>query len=478
MKPFFIYLVCILSMHSGATALKSMNDTSTFTTSFLKNSGLAPRGYGYDDSCEEFLSDGSDFCSAWSSSNPGRSNNFLSWYRNGTRYHHDCVMVNGAPCGMVPDYTISGSASRGGLLTKRKVVTQSMIDKVLCMNSDCSSLKDIRIVESGCQFDWAAGTTDYCITHPDAITGYALEVPFENIVENTDFVVGRQVVLERILNASSNGESETFSVSATQSKGKSRTFFKYKQTANVSLYTSINSSDESFLQSFIKLPDTVFGTIFSNLYQNKLQPVIRYQYVYNSCVLVIVPSSETCTFKPNAGNNTLSGSGLPINDSCSFKELIKETWLAISPETMLQAYSSPEEKTKLINFTESFVYDALIFDHNVTEDGMTDLIQSCVTDADYNSNCSHIDRRLQQNLYGNTIAIVPRNYARDYRPEQFYVLCAGCRVGLWPQTAMTNGPAVRQQCTSSAMTRILKCMGTGRPAAAARCAAAPGPRQR
>lgn len=92
-------------MHSGATEPKSNVDTSM--TSFAENSGLAPLGSGFDENCEAYLSDGSDLCSAWSSSNPGHDNNFLSWYRNGTRYHHDCVMVNGVPCGMVPDYTVS-----------------------------------------------------------------------------------------------------------------------------------------------------------------------------------------------------------------------------------------------------------------------------------------------------------------------------------------------------------------------------------
>lgn len=384
-------LLCTYFTQSGATEPQDNIHTLTAETSFQNNTGPAPPGSGYDDNCEQFLPDGSGLCSAWSSSinEMGFQKNFFSWYRNGTRHGSKCLMVNGAPCGMVPDYTINRTASRGGLLTERKVVTQAITDKILCMDPDCSFLKDVRHVESFCRVAYDTGmiSTDWCVTHPDPFTAYASEVPLENIIKNIDFLVGRQVVLEKLLNTSSNGESETFFAS-TRSKHQSQTFLKYKQDINITELTY-----DSWSRQFIKIPDTALSTIFSKLYQNQLQPVIRYQYVNNSCVLVIVPASETCTlnsaFTHGVVDETLSklSGRFPIKDTCSSQERIKETWLALDPETVTELILSDE--THVENFTVGYLKDFAFALHAATTTlEAAAMLFSCIHDSKHNSNCS------------------------------------------------------------------------------------------
>lgn len=196
-------------------------------------------------------------------------------------------------------------------------------------------------------------------------------------------------------------ENLRLSVHGQGLKTEIEVFWRYKQNANVSeINGNVNTS-----RTFIKLPDTAFGTIFSNLYQNRLQPVTRYQYVDNSCVLVIVPSSETCTLKPGAGHNVEGA--LPINDTCDFKEHNKQTWLALDPTTMSELYNSDD--TNLKNSTVSKMYKVLSVRHNITEDGVSDVIGSCIEDSKYNSNCSVINSSINKYSLFKSIIVVHNN---------------------------------------------------------------------
>ena len=381
MKALLMLLMCTHFTHSGATAPTGDFYASTSMTSFSKISETVPPGSAPEDNCETFLLDGSDLCFTWSIST---GSNFLSWYVNGTRYHNNCLMVPGAFCGMVPDYKLNTTASRGGLLTERKVVTRAMADKLLCVDADCSDLRDVRNGADFCQLD-------YCITYPDPYITAPLVEPkpltLDNIIKDTNLLVGRQVVSKRLLNTSSNGG------------------FKNELT---------NPRPHN---EFIKLPDTLFGAIFSALYQNYLQPVIRYQHVKNSCVLVIVPSSETCTplllYQNHSilENNGSTGSNvLPINDTCGVEERINETWLALDHARMKRLYIQDEANVK--NFTVDRLYHNLQNKHsyskhyNITKHGVSELILSCIDDTKYNSNCS----LMSSATFMNVVHINGRNW--------------------------------------------------------------------
>ncbi len=118
---------------------------------------VVPFSTNYNEfACSNIVVDksGSD-CITWkaqSTQSYGAQNNIGKWITSGTKIKNsnDSISINGAPAGIVPDLYHTYIGNIGGILSRRRVKTTVQVDRMSCLNTDCTWIGDSRYVVDKC----------------------------------------------------------------------------------------------------------------------------------------------------------------------------------------------------------------------------------------------------------------------------------------------------------------------------------------
>lgn len=161
---------------------------------------VVPFSTNYNEfACSNIVVDksGSD-CITWkalSTQSYNAQNNIGKWITSGTKIKNsnESISINGAPAGIVPDLYHTYIGNIGGILSRRRVKTTVYVDRMSCLNTDCTWVGDSRYVVDRC--DTLAEGLNVTDVFDQSVTCQAKQWVM-NKLRGTPLAVGRNSVLD------------------------------------------------------------------------------------------------------------------------------------------------------------------------------------------------------------------------------------------------------------------------------------------
>ncbi len=281
--------------------------------------------YNGTDSCGTIVSERTGgICITWealAARNSETSNNFGEWIVAGTKINgsRDSISINGAPAGLVPDMYYTYTGEIGGVLSNRRVKTTINIDRMDCLNPECTWIGDRRYVVDTCRKPELLNIDELTATFDESETCQYPQWVF-NKIRGTNIAVGRQLALDsNITNNYKKDKNLKYvdvqrNVRVQSLVGDSSILIEthsvryYKdenRTVNINL-TDIKNEDPK-----ASIKDSTMHAILSKLYVGKPALVIRALKINDECKLFLVNGNNCNITDPK-------DPPAPIYDDCKY----------------------------------------------------------------------------------------------------------------------------------------------------------------
>lgn len=281
--------------------------------------------YNGTNSCGSIVSDRiGGICITWealAAKNSETSNNFGEWIVAGTKINgsRNSISINGAPAGLVPDMYYTYTGEIGGVLSNRRVKTTINIDRMDCMNPECTWIGDRRYVVDTCKKPKFLNIDGLTATVDESQTCQYPQWVF-NKIRGTNIAVGRQLALDsNITNNYKQDKKLTYvdvqrNVKVQSLVGDSSIlvethYVRYYKDENRTVNTNLTDIRDEDPKASIK--DSTMHAILSKLYVGKPALVIRALKINDECKLFLVNGNNCNITNPR-------GSPVPMYDDCEY----------------------------------------------------------------------------------------------------------------------------------------------------------------
>lgn len=277
--------------------------------------------YDGTNSCGSIVSDriGGE-CTTWealAARGSDTNNNFGGWLIAGTKINgsRDSVSINGAPAGFVPDMYYTYTGEIGGVLSNRRVKTTINIDRMNCLNPECTWISDQRYVVDKCEGSIDKGLT---VETDKGLTCQSPQWVF-NKIRGTKLAIGRQLALD--LNITNNyAQTSTLKIVDVSRNVRVQSLVGESsmliEAHHIRYYKDDNRTSFKSLADFkpedptASIKDSTMHAILRKLYGGRPSLVIRAIKVKGICELFLV-----------SGNNcNIQQSPTPVNDDCEYDQ--------------------------------------------------------------------------------------------------------------------------------------------------------------
>lgn len=308
-------------------------------------------------------------CLTWkslSTQSYGANNSFGKWITSGTKIRglNESISVNSAPAGIVPDMYYTYTGNIGGILSRRRVKTTVYVDRMDCLNQDCTWIGDSRYVVDKCE----ELTTSLAAVSPElleeTLSCQAQQWVF-NVLKGTRLAVGRQLALDSNITQKYVEVSRSVRVQhpvADTSVSFEAKIIRYYSNDNRTNLLDMNDSrniDISNSTDPLKgIKDSTMHSILNNLYNDVPGIVIRAIHDGKQCRLFAVKNLY-CDSNTSLDLNFERGlKAKPIIDSCDYdKSKPVSSLLASSSEVLSIVYTELYDLHRKGSITNEIISD-------------------------------------------------------------------------------------------------------------------------
>ena len=281
--------------------------------------------YNGTNSCGSIVSDRvGGICITWeaiAATNSETSNNFGEWIVAGTKINgsRNSISINGAPAGLVPDMYYTYTGEIGGVLSNRRVKTTINIDRMDCLNPECTWIGDRRYVVDTCEKPEFLNIDGLTATFDESQTCQSPQWVF-NKIRGTNIAVGRQLALDSNITNNYKQDKKLKYVDVQRNVkvqslvGDSSIlvethYVRYYKDENRTV--NINSTDIKNEDPKASIKDSTMHAILSKLYVGYPSLAIRALEINDECKLFLVNGNNCNITNPR-------GSPAPMYDDCDY----------------------------------------------------------------------------------------------------------------------------------------------------------------
>ena len=281
--------------------------------------------YNGTNSCGSIVSDRiGGICITWealAAANSETSNNFGEWIVAGTRINgsRNSISINGAPPGLVPDMYYTYTGEIGGVLSNRRVKTTINIDRMDCLNPECTWIGDRRYVVDTCRGPEFLNIDGLSATVDNSQTCQSPQWVF-NKIRGTNIAVGRQFALDSNITNNYKRDNKLKyvdvqrNVKAQSLVGDSSIlvethYVRYYKDENRTVNRNLTDFRDEDPKSSIK--DSTMHAILSKLYVGHPSLVVRAIEIDGECKLFLVNGNNCNITNPR-------GFPAPMFDNCEY----------------------------------------------------------------------------------------------------------------------------------------------------------------